>query len=391
MNDDDTTARMPTAPEPEPDGEAAPSQQPAGPRRLLRSRGDRVLGGVAGGLGNYFSVDPVIIRIAFAISAFFGGIGALAYIALVLFVPSEAQGDESPQTPLERSRWLTVVAAIVLAAIAIPALGSVFFWGDGWGWGGGGFFGLFLLIAAGAGIYLLARDRDRDPERPIGLGRTLAFIAIAVAAAFGLLAVATASALAAATGSGEVIAAIVIGIGALLALAAIRGGARWLIAPALALAIPLGLVSAADISFAGGVGDRSYRPASQAAVADRYELGVGRLIVDLRDFDWSESARIPLEVDLGLGEATVVIPDDVCVAPSIDVRGGEIVTGAGVSDGVDVSVVREAGPTTTPALILDGDLEFGTFRVLNEYSYESERGPFDRDDRDAGQRRADVC
>src|SRR5947207_15282892 len=59
------------------------------PRRLLRSRSDRMLAGVAGGLGRYFAVDPVIFRIGFAVSVFFGGLGLLAYVALALFVPDD--------------------------------------------------------------------------------------------------------------------------------------------------------------------------------------------------------------------------------------------------------------------------------------------------------------
>ena len=46
----------------------------------------------------------------------------------------------------------------------------------------------------------------------------------------------------------------------MLVLSAFRGGARWLLLPAAALAIPLALVSAADISFGEGIGDREYRP-----------------------------------------------------------------------------------------------------------------------------------
>jgi len=59
------------------------------PKRLLRSGDDRMIAGVAGGLGRYFQVDPVIFRIGFAVSVFFGGLGVLAYLALWLFVPAE--------------------------------------------------------------------------------------------------------------------------------------------------------------------------------------------------------------------------------------------------------------------------------------------------------------
>ena len=91
-------------------------------------------------------------------------------------------------------------------------------------------------------------------------GRGLAMIGLAVLAAIGLGALALVSAFTAATGSGTVIALVVIAIGAMLAIAAFRGGARWLIAPALAIAIPLGIVSAADISFAGGIGSAITSP-----------------------------------------------------------------------------------------------------------------------------------
>ena len=47
-----------------------------------------MIAGVAGGLGRYFNIDPVIVRIAFAISVLIGGLGVLAYVALALFVPT---------------------------------------------------------------------------------------------------------------------------------------------------------------------------------------------------------------------------------------------------------------------------------------------------------------
>ena len=64
---------------------------------------------------------------------------------------------------------------------------------------------------------------------------------------------------------------------------AFLGGARWLILPALALALPAGVVSAADIDVDGGIGTRQYRPIAAASVHDGYRLGVGQLVVDLRD------------------------------------------------------------------------------------------------------------
>jgi phage shock protein PspC (stress-responsive transcriptional regulator) len=60
------------------------------PRRLTRSVSDKKLGGVAGGLGDYFSVDPILFRIGFAAATLLSGVGLLAYLALLAFVPSAA-------------------------------------------------------------------------------------------------------------------------------------------------------------------------------------------------------------------------------------------------------------------------------------------------------------
>ncbi|MDX6203949.1 MAG: hypothetical protein QOF39_6, partial [Frankiales bacterium] len=71
------------------------SQQPAPPtvRPLLRSRDDRVLAGVAGGLGRWLDVDPVIFRVTFGVLSLFGGLGILAYLVGYLLIPDESTGE----------------------------------------------------------------------------------------------------------------------------------------------------------------------------------------------------------------------------------------------------------------------------------------------------------
>ena len=59
------------------------------PKRLYRSRKERVIGGVCGGMGKYFNMDPVIMRLIGAVLFFFGGIGFLAYIIAWIIVPEE--------------------------------------------------------------------------------------------------------------------------------------------------------------------------------------------------------------------------------------------------------------------------------------------------------------
>ena len=59
-------------------------------RRLYRSRTNRSIAGVCGGLGEYFKVDPTLIRILFVLFALAGGPGLLAYIILWLVMPEES-------------------------------------------------------------------------------------------------------------------------------------------------------------------------------------------------------------------------------------------------------------------------------------------------------------
>ncbi len=60
---------------------------PTGPKKLYRSKTDRKLAGVCGGIGEYFEVDPVLIRLLWIFFTLAGGGGLLAYIIAWLVVP----------------------------------------------------------------------------------------------------------------------------------------------------------------------------------------------------------------------------------------------------------------------------------------------------------------
>ncbi len=66
-------------------------------RRLYRSRTDRMIWGVCGGLAKYFNIDPVIVRIVFVVLALANGIGILAYIILAIVVPLEGSATTTPK------------------------------------------------------------------------------------------------------------------------------------------------------------------------------------------------------------------------------------------------------------------------------------------------------
>jgi phage shock protein C len=70
------------------------------PKTLTRSSSDRMVGGVAAGLADYFGIDPVIVRVGFVVATLMSGAGALAYLALLVVVPSADDHDVREPLPV---------------------------------------------------------------------------------------------------------------------------------------------------------------------------------------------------------------------------------------------------------------------------------------------------
>lgn len=56
-------------------------------KRLYRSKKDKVIAGVCGGIAEYFNIDPVIVRVIAVILAFIWGFGILGYIIAWIIIP----------------------------------------------------------------------------------------------------------------------------------------------------------------------------------------------------------------------------------------------------------------------------------------------------------------
>lgn len=63
-------------------------------KRLYRSRKDQVIGGVCGGIAEYFGVDTVLVRLLAVLAVLFGGGGVLAYIVMWIVVPERPKDLE---------------------------------------------------------------------------------------------------------------------------------------------------------------------------------------------------------------------------------------------------------------------------------------------------------
>jgi phage shock protein PspC (stress-responsive transcriptional regulator) len=345
-----STPDTPASPTPDPTPTAA---GPTGPKRFERSSTDRLVGGVCGGLGRYFNIDTTLVRIGMVALALLGGTGLIVYAAALVLVPSDGEVAAGPNDT--RDRAIAVGLAILLTIVGF----SFGLFGLGVG---GAIFPIAFLAVAGLAVWWLVSG-----ERPSGsVGQVARRAALGVALLFGCLALAVGSFIASGFGGGVVIAALVIAAGAALVVAAFVGGARWLILPALAIAVPLAFVSAAGIDLDGGFGDREVRPGTIAEVKDGYRLGAGQLTIDLRDVDLPAGDR-RLKVGMGTGHVLVLVPDDVCVASTATVGMGGVSVFDRDGGGIDVdwSDARRA-PKGTPRLVIDGDIGLGLLEVRND-------------------------
>src|SRR5215207_6964957 len=87
--------------------------------RIRRSATDRKLAGVAGGLARHLDIDPVILRVAFVVLAFFGGAGLILYGALWLLLPEEGHESAAPLGLDDRSRSIALILVGVVAGLAL--------------------------------------------------------------------------------------------------------------------------------------------------------------------------------------------------------------------------------------------------------------------------------
>jgi phage shock protein PspC (stress-responsive transcriptional regulator) len=301
--------------------EAKTENANARPRRpLLRSKSDRMIWGVAGGLAAHTGLDATLVRIAFVVSTFFGSAGLLAYLVLAVALP-EDDGTGMPVRESVGVRLARVLLACVVALVALAlaaALGALSAW----------------TTAAGEGVIVASVV--------VALGVALVCVSF---------------------------------LGGIR-----RRVAPWLAVAALVLAIPAGAVAAAGVSFDTSIGTRQYSPSTVADLpADGYELGTGQLIVDLRDLPWRRGRVIPVNADLGMGQMIVSVPSRVCVSGHATGKAGELLVAGTQSDGVDPKVDRGQHRSRAPRLNLDADVQFGQLIVTDQSPHELNTGGVDYD------------
>ena len=136
-------------------------------KRLRKSRADRMIDGVCGGIAEYFRLDPTLVRIATVLLGIFGGIGIVLYIVAMIIMPSDRTAAPAPSGAAEKSHsknnerfW--GILLVVVGGVWLLANMGVGFWHP-WSVLSWGVFFPLLLILAGVAFLFGGRNYISGP------------------------------------------------------------------------------------------------------------------------------------------------------------------------------------------------------------------------------------
>jgi phage shock protein PspC (stress-responsive transcriptional regulator) len=287
-------------------------------KRLERSRSDRMLAGVSGGLARYFEIHPAVFRVGFVVLTLLGGAGILIYLAAALVMPDEGQEDSVATAALRSRRdrpWPVIGLALVGVAVAL-LLARATLWPHGDVW--------WLLLLAGGAILWITRHgtsgaASADPKELAAddsrrMRRVFKRIAIALGTIVALILVAAA-----------VFAAIF------------------------------------HVHLGRGIGDRNYVVTGSDELRRNYRLGIGDMKVDLSNVRFKVGeTRVGTRVDVG--DLLVVVPQNVALQVRGDAQLGQVEVLGESADGRNVD--RNVDQAGKRVLALDAHVGVGRVRVM---------------------------
>lgn len=104
-------------------------------KKLYRSLSSKMIAGVCGGVADYFSLDPLLVRILWVVACLANGIGFLAYLVFLILVPQNP--DQTPVEDKKKSASTPLYIGVALVAIGVLFLSRNFFdlfWFFDWPW-----------------------------------------------------------------------------------------------------------------------------------------------------------------------------------------------------------------------------------------------------------------
>lgn len=381
---DDTHLELPP-PEAAGDAQQPPSGGTGGTRPPLR-RFDGILGGVANGLAVYFGMETWLIRLAFVILSFFGGLGVVLYLAGWLLIPADGVDESIGERWLEEARAGSRLGIFLIAIALIVLLISLDISGTGFAWA-------VALLVLGVLLYRgetppVPVDADQGPQdapslpavsvtggpiarttpptrqprarrvRPHSmLGRyTMAAILIGV----GILALLDNAGVLFPDARHYLALAVAI-VGAGLLVGSIWGRSRLMIVAGLLLAFMMGIAAIGNAVDAFTDEIRTFAPTTVEDVSRNYSMESGTLIVDLTGVDWQDQ-EITIDAELGAGQLEIKLPADLGAAVNARAGVGQVEVfgrsseGLGVGRSVTVAGVEGAGDITLTARVGAGQI-----------------------------------
>lgn len=241
--------------------QATPSPEPATEPEvgLHRSNTNKVVAGVAGGLGDRFEIDPNIVRVIFVVLTVLWGLGAAIYLAMWVLIPRSAIGRDVvavEKLPVSKSRWVfyaLLAAVVVLAAIVIASTAGAPQVGRGLAL----LWFIFLIVIA-----ILAL---RTPVSRLNLRRVVAVL-------------------------------FLLGVSVVIVLSGIF----------------FGFLASTGVPLEGSTGARAWQPATMSQVQHEYRVEFGSGVVDLANVTFPKNGY-SIAASVAVGDLTIVVPADAVV------------------------------------------------------------------------------
>jgi phage shock protein PspC (stress-responsive transcriptional regulator)/predicted membrane protein len=255
------------------DGAVTSEPNPPKPTRLRRSTKRRMVGGVAGGIGERFDIDANIVRVVFVVLTVLYGLGAAIYLAMWALIPRDGQpsdgdavesGDAPPASNLRLLRYVLLAGVVVVAVIVLSTFGGAPRVGNG--------FGILWLIF----LIVLAILSLRSSARQHLLLRFIALVFLTGMTIFILI------------------------VGAFL-----------------------GFLASTGVPMHGGSGARVDQPTSLAQVQRTYETEFGNMTVDLRQVQFTPTTT-SVTASVAVGVLNVDIPANAIVYLKTHIGAGTV-------------------------------------------------------------------
>lgn len=96
-------------------------------KKLYRSKSDRFISGVCGGIANYFNIDSNLVRVLFVILSFAGGVGIILYIAAIIILPENPHEEDAPSHSVNTTLIIGFILVVIGGILLLRQMGNFYY------------------------------------------------------------------------------------------------------------------------------------------------------------------------------------------------------------------------------------------------------------------------